>query len=96
MFGVGIPELIVILVVALVVLGPERLPEVARGLGKALGELRRATSGLTGELKEVQRSFQEESRAIARSAEPRPRPAPPAMAPDAPAAPPEAPKSTDD
>jgi len=36
MFNVGMPELVVILVVALIVLGPKRLPEVARTLGKAM------------------------------------------------------------
>jgi sec-independent protein translocase protein TatB len=50
MFGIGTSELIVILVVALIVLGPKRLPEVARALGKGLAELRRATSGITDEL----------------------------------------------
>jgi Tat protein translocase TatB subunit len=34
MFGIGVPELLVILVVALIVLGPKRLPEVAKALGK--------------------------------------------------------------
>src|SRR5215813_1199721 len=43
MFGVGFPELVVILVVALIVLGPQRLPEVARMLGRAYGQLRRAS-----------------------------------------------------
>lgn len=43
MLGIGIPELMVILVVALVVLGPQRLPEVARMLGRAYGQLRRAS-----------------------------------------------------
>ncbi|MCE2453293.1 MAG: twin-arginine translocase TatA/TatE family subunit, partial [Nitrospinae bacterium] len=37
-------ELIVIMVVALVVIGPKRLPELARTLGKALGDFKRATS----------------------------------------------------
>ena len=45
MFGsIGMTELIVILVVALVVIGPKRLPELARTLGKALGDFKRATS----------------------------------------------------
>ena len=43
MFGIGFPELVVILAVALIVLGPQRLPEVARMLGRAYGQLRRAS-----------------------------------------------------
>ncbi len=41
MFGIGGTELIVILVVALLVLGPKKLPELAKTLGKAMGEFRR-------------------------------------------------------
>ncbi len=41
MFGVGWAELLVILAVALVVVGPEKLPEVARGLGRLYGQLYR-------------------------------------------------------
>jgi len=43
-FGVGMPELLVILVVALIVLGPKRLPEIARSLGKGMAEFRKASS----------------------------------------------------
>ena len=43
MFGVGFPELVLIMVVALLVLGPQRLPEVARMLGRAYAQLRRVS-----------------------------------------------------
>jgi TatA/E family protein of Tat protein translocase len=45
-FGIGAQELIVILVVALIVFGPKRLPELARSLGRGLAEFRRASSDL--------------------------------------------------
>lgn len=67
MFGIGTPELLVILVVALVVLGPQRLPEVARALGKGLAELRKATSGITSELNNARAQIEEEIRAAERA-----------------------------
>ena len=67
------PELLVILVVALVVLGPKRLPEVARSLGKAMAEFRRQTADVMDEF-QVQAMFEEE---------PPKRPAKPAPTPDA-------------
>ncbi len=46
MFDLGIQELIVIFVVALLVFGPKRLPELGKSLGKGLAELRRAMEGV--------------------------------------------------
>ena len=46
MLGVGPLELVVIFIVALIVIGPKKMPEVARALGKAIGELKKATSDL--------------------------------------------------
>jgi len=45
MFGVGVPELVIILVVALLVFGPGRLPEVGGALGRGIRDFRKALSG---------------------------------------------------
>ncbi|MCD6214992.1 MAG: twin-arginine translocase subunit TatB, partial [Candidatus Desulfofervidus sp.] len=61
MFGIGMQELLIILVIALIVLGPKRLPEIARALGKGMREFRKASQeikesvDLEGELKEIER-----------------------------------------
>ena len=57
MFGLGAPELIVILIVALVIFGPKKLPELGKSLGQGIREFRRGTSGLKEELES---SFKDE------------------------------------
>jgi TatA/E family protein of Tat protein translocase len=53
MFGsVGMPELLIILVIALIIFGPRKLPELGRSLGKSLGEFKRASNELRNTLEE--------------------------------------------
>lgn len=46
MFGLGMPEILLILAIALIVIGPQKLPEVAKTLGRAMGEFKRSAQDL--------------------------------------------------
>lgn len=61
MFGIGMPELLLILALALIVLGPKKLPELARALGKGMAEFRRATDDLKNELRQMEHEIDESS-----------------------------------
>ncbi len=53
MFGIGMTELLVILTIGLIVIGPKKLPELARSLGKGLAEFRRASTEMRREFLDV-------------------------------------------
>ena len=63
MFGIGMPEMFLILAIALIVIGPKKLPDLAKSLGRAFAEFKRATSELKEsmeidtELKDVKTTF---------------------------------------
>lgn len=46
MFGIGMPEMFLILAIALIVIGPKKLPDLAKSLGRAFGEFKKATAEL--------------------------------------------------
>lgn len=59
MFGIGVPELIVILIIGLVLFGPGKLPEVGRAVGKSINELKKATSGINDVAQQPQQNEQQ-------------------------------------
>src|SRR6185503_20735939 len=52
MWNIGMPELIIILVIALIIFGPRKLPELGRSLGKSIGEFKKASNELRNTLDE--------------------------------------------
>ena len=60
MFGIGLPEIIIIAVVALIFIGPDKLPGVLRSIGKGLVELKRATTDVRSTVQEEMQKIEEE------------------------------------
>jgi sec-independent protein translocase protein TatA len=61
MGSIGVPELIVIFIVALLVFGPRKLPEIGKSMGKALKEFQRARNELISTVKEEVRKIETET-----------------------------------
>jgi TatA/E family protein of Tat protein translocase len=65
MFGIGVPEMLLILAIALIVIGPKKLPDLAKSLGRAMREFKKATNefketiDLDSDLKEVKSAFED-------------------------------------
>ena len=76
MFGsIGMPELLIILTIALIIFGPRKLPELGRSLGRSLSEFRRASN-------ELRNTLDEEIRLEELKTESKPEPARPATSPE--------------
>lgn len=91
MFGIGMPEMLMILAIALIVIGPKKLPDLAKSLGRAFGEFKRATNDLKESLQaetgldDVRSSFKTVDQEIKNAVD---------SAAKTPAAPPAAPEQT--
>lgn len=68
MGSLGVPEMIFIFVLALLIFGPRKLPELGRNLGKAMAEFRRASNELRSTVEDEMRNLEKEARETERQA----------------------------
>jgi len=69
MFGsIGMPELVIIFVIALIIFGPRKLPELGKSLGRSINEFKRASNELKSTLEEEVRIDEQRSRTAATTA----------------------------
>lgn len=59
MFGIGFQELLIIAIIALLIVGPKKLPDLAKTLGKGFSEFRKASEDITDDLKQAMQSDDE-------------------------------------
>jgi sec-independent protein translocase protein TatA len=59
MFGIGMPELVIIMVIALIVIGPQKLPDLAKSLGKGLAEFKKAADDFKQGIEAESKTFEE-------------------------------------
>jgi sec-independent protein translocase protein TatB len=83
MFGLGFGEIVIVAILALLLLGPDRLPEAAKMLGKTIQDLKKATDGLKGQLEAEMYSVE---KAVKKAMDPGEAPAAPEVPPVAAAA----------
>ncbi|MGZ5429517.1 MAG: twin-arginine translocase TatA/TatE family subunit [Thermoanaerobaculia bacterium] len=83
MGNLGMPELMMIMLLALLLFGPKKLPEIGKQVGKALGEFRRASNDLKRSIQDEVDKAQAGLDSISSEVKPEPKPEPPALTPAA-------------